>query len=483
MGRSAARMIAGVGAFATGYLKGRQLRRESDWEDEQRAQQRQRWDDDKALRDAISGSDNTNAAPALAAGATDIADVVHGNVQPRSAEIQTVQRVGDNVYSDQTAAGRAAEMENFASGADESQAPKVEPTAAYRVAGRGIFNNATDAIDAQQAAQSDKGMAPVGVRGKPERDDFGIYLDRIAPRAMKTLIGQGKLNEAKALNDMLETQQGQKYTRAWGGAMRKVSVGDYDGAIPDLEKLYGDVPDGRSVKVESLGEGKYRVNHIDDASGKLIGSRDMASGDLAKMAIMALDPAKIASTFVSQQGERAKETATLDRQIKLEEIRQQGREVAEDRRDERLNLQLGAMDTRLGKQLEVQRERNASRGGLTAAQQRSNAEIDAAHRTLAGLTDEEIRDRSTTTMQNGRENKFFDPAIASAAKLSRRRKIGDDPDFDGRTGNQASAAASTRAEVAHRFRADRTMNNRTLGKETPNGIEVMEKGKLIGYFR
>lgn len=437
--------------------------------EEEAAYTRQKRADEMALRKVLSGE----------------ADMA-GSAQPRSTQIQAIQRVGTNLFSNQGAADKAAEMANFASGADEpgSTAPKTEPTAAYKVAGRGIFNDSADAAAAQAGVVAEAGAFPQ--RGRPDAaDDFGAYLNKIAPRTTKMLISQGKFDQAKTLNDFLDSENGKTYTRAWGGAMRKVSMGDFDGAIPALERLYTSVPDGKRAKATSLGDGKYRLEMFNEADGSLVGTRDMTADDLSRQAIMALDPAKIAETFVKQQGERGKEEALLDRQLRLEEMRQTGRETSEDRRDERLGMRLDAQGRQLERRIAADTERRAGGKPLTAAQQRSNAEIDAAHKTLAGLTGEEIRDRSTTTMQNGRENKLFDPAIASAAKLARRRKIGDDPDFDARSGGKQNenAAASTRADVAQRFRADKTMNNRTLGKETSSGIEVIEQGRVIGHYR
>jgi hypothetical protein len=109
----------------------------------------------------------------------------------------------------------------------------------------------------------------------------------------------------------------------------------------------------------------------------------------------------------------------------------------------------GGADRRHAGTLAVQRDRLAwdkerPSGGLTLSQQRANEEIAAAREMLSGLSDEEIDKRSTTTMQNGRENRDFNPAIAQAAKLYRRRLIGDDPWFDKRNqGRQTVQNADT----------------------------------------
>lgn len=492
MGR-VGRLIAGLGAFGGGYVKGRQIARENEWEDEVRAQKRQEWADQKAIRDALSGTDNGNAALAMAASPTDLADVTGGTV-PRSADIQAMQRVGTNFFSDPAAAKNAAEMENFATGADEpgSEAAKVEPTRAYNVASRGIFNNAADAIDAQQSTQADAGLASAQRGASKPVTEFSQYLERVAPRVMSKLVAQGKLDQAKHFSDFVRTERGQSYTDTWAGAMRSTVNGDFAGALPKIEKLYNaSVPDGRTAKISALDGDRYRVDFIDDKTGAVVSSREDSAGNLSHLGVTALSPEKAATWFATRDAELERETIAnrrLDRQAEINAARDTERE---DRRDERLGQRLDANAAALERRLSADAERRAGGKGLTAAQERTNAEIDAARERIAGMDPAEIQRRSAKATNTGRENPDHDPSIARAAALAGRRKIGDDPDFDARSSEPSvgmapsgkTGQATQRADVAKRFRADPAMNNHTLGKETPNGIEVLSKGKLIGYFR
>lgn len=116
--------------------------------------------------------------------------------------------------------------------------------------------------------------------------------------------------------------------------------------------------------------------------------------------------------------------------------------------------------------------------------------MDAAREMVAGMTDEDIRARTTSTMASGRENPNFDPAIARAAKLASRRKIGDDQDFDARTGKQPAAQPAAggkpkgtpieRARAA--LDADPNMAGLTLGEQTLKGFKVLKDGKHVGYY-
>jgi hypothetical protein len=174
-------------------------------------------------------------------------------------------------------------------------------------------------------------------------------------------------------------------------------------------------------------------------------------------------------------------------------------------------------DDQFNRELDIKSKRNdiwaSSLGGnkqargLTPAQERANLEIDAARSAVSGLSPDEIKRKTTNYMLSGRENPDYDESIAHAVKLAGRRKVGADDTFDSHlpaTGSSAprssagsddeqaggssgapvdSSGAIDRAELAKRFRSDPSMNQHTLGKETPKGIEVLRGGKLIGYYR
>ncbi len=483
-----ARLVSMGGAIANGYMQGQKMQEDAEWERERRQRERQKFADDKALREAMAGGVPDRNASTMTAGATDLADVgsfSSGGALPRSAApAEVVSRVGTNVYSDQDAAARAADMANLESGADEagSAAAKTEPVPAYRVQGVGVFNDPAEAIGASQQAGEDARLGAVkqGIK-KPATDagDFlPHYLERIAPRVQAEYIRQGKITEAKAFQELIESQEGRSYTKNWTNAVRKIEMGDLDGAVPDLAKLYTSYPDGKRAQATKLDGGRYQIDMIDEATGKTANTFTLESGQLVRKAAMALRPEKLAEFLATQEGKRAAEGAVVDRQLQVEQLRQEGRDAQDDRREERLQQRLDAQ----GQQLERRLAAQGGRGGLTAAQQRANAESDAAREAVAGLSPQDIARRTAKATNTGRENPDFDPGLARQAALAGRRKIGDDEMFDQPTPKPA-APAFDRADVAKRFRADPAMNLRTMGKETPHGIEVMQNGKLIGYFQ
>lgn len=126
--------------------------------------------------------------------------------------------------------------------------------------------------------------------------------------------------------------------------------------------------------------------------------------------------------------------------------------------------------------------RLAQQGVPSLSQQRSNAEIDAARSRIAGLDPAEIKRKTANFTATGRENPDYDPTLAKAISLANRRKIGDDEEFDQR--QQAQQPAGNDGDAMARFKADKAMTGHTLGKQTEQGVEVLDaSGKLIGHYR
>lgn len=316
--------------------------------------------------------------------------------------------------------------------------------------------------------------SPVAKPGKaPSQTDFvDNWMTDTGPKAMMTLLKQGKVTEAVNFAKFMDSEEGNAYAREWLQGVRAHSVGDSEGALKQFEKLYNrqGFNDGHTVELTPLDNGKrYAIVQITaDGNRRLIAEGETAK--LADSAAMALSPASYAKFMTESQRAKEKEAA----QLRVEEIRQQGREDSEDRRDERL-----------AKRLQAESERRSAGGSLSQAQQRSNAEIDAARDAVAGLTPDELRKRTAKTTDTGRENPDYDPRLARASSLAARRKVGSDDLFDQRTAKQpeTQAPAYDRKEIAGRFRSDRQMDGFTLGKDTPQGVEVLKGGKIVGHYR
>lgn len=122
---------------------------------------------------------------------------------------------------------------------------------------------------------------------------------------------------------------------------------------------------------------------------------------------------------------------------------------------------------------------------LTLPQRRSNFEITAARKAVAGLTPEEIKQKTANYTATGRENPNYDPTLAKAVSLAGRRMYGDDAEFDQRQQQeQAQQPVGNDGDVMTRFRADAGMKGHKLGKQTDSGHEVLDgAGKVIGHYR
>lgn len=336
------------------------------------------------------------------------------------------------------------------------------------------------AIDGMSAPQS----SPTAGQGQAAKAGNGPSLDNYlrttAPNAMKVLLKQGRVQEAKQFSEFVDSEEGRSYATKWMNGVRKHAIGDSAGALADFEEMYNSqlYNDGHSVKMTPLEGGKkYQIDQI-NADGKVIGSQTGDTASLANQAASALSPMSAVKFHAEQQAARAKETALLDRQMQLEGLRQQGQEVREDRRDDRLAMRL---------------EARGAGGGLTLPQQRSNSEIDAAREAVAGMDPAEIRRLTAKATATGRENPDYRPELDRAARLAGRRKVGNDDLFDQRQGGQkAEAPAVDRTDVANRFRSERGMDRHTLGRDLQTveingkpvtGYPVMDKsGRVIGIF-
>ena len=227
--------------------------------------------------------------------------------------------------------------------------------------------------------------------------------------------------------------------------------------------------------------------------GEELGAQTLKTDDLLSQAAIYMAPHEAVKHFAERNAKREDSAALLERQTTLETQRQDGRAAADDRRDARTDRQIAAADARAQRTIDAADQRltrtldakgNPNAKPLTVTQQRTNLEIDAAREYISGMDPDEIRRRTAKTTNTGRENPDYDPALARQAGLAARRKIGEDDQFDGAQRPPPKSPAELRKEVTARFNTDRTMNKYRLGKDTAQGVEVLDaRGKLVGYYR
>lgn len=333
---------------------------------------------------------------------------------------------------------------------------------------RGIFGG-----DGQPGTPQGAGAAS-GTPAQPkvtqiDRDGFmnADIFSRHSDRVVQTYLKQGRIDEARRFQEFTEAREGKEYVRAWDGAMKRVALGDYEGAIPSLHKLYDSFPDGRRVDIQHVGDGTYRVSQIDEASGKLVAQRELSAEQLARFGANALAPEERAKLTIQAEAQAAKEA----RQTEREGWR-------EDRRDARTQMQIDAMDRR------QTRQNGASEGKVTQAQQANNQEIILARKRLSGMNMDDIRGRTEQFLANGRANPQYDPTLAATWRTANQRMVGEDPQFDA-FAQKAQPLKPTKQDTPRaRFESDPQMRGNRLGKVTGKGWEVYgQDGKLIGYWK
>ena len=459
-----ARMIAAAGAMMGGYAKNEEMNRERSWQDEERAQKRQELADKKVLREALAGGGADRNAATLTAGATDLADVT-GGMQPRSAQIDPMQNVGGNYTSDPGFAQSMAENESFATGQD------VQPTTSYRVGGAGVYSDPAEAIDASRQAANT--VQQQGIDVPLNRAASAAYYQRKAPAVIDAYLRTGNVDGAKKYRDFIASEEGRNYTEQWSRGVRKLAIGDHDSALKDWQDLYNRqlYDDGKTVKLTPTQDGKQVQVDFFDKSGNPLQSVTQPIDTLARQAGLALSPEKLVEMRAQQEAKRVTEGALLDRQVQLEQLRQQGQEVRDDRRDERMGMRIDAQSEQLDRRL-------SASGGLTVPQQRANNSIEAARIKLRGMSQPDVVKKS---QPSGRE---FDPEVARIYRLANTRKYGEDSSHDAySTGAQQSNAITPIQRASAALAADPAMAGFKLGEQTMKGFKVLDaNGKHVGYF-
>lgn len=321
------------------------------------------------------------------------------------------------------------------------------------------------------------------------------YLDVVGPRVTDAFLRQGKVAEARAWKDFAESEKGRVYADDFAKAQRLVTAGAYEDALPVLQGIYNrDLPDGRSARLTSAGDGRWQADIVDQ-SGNVVNSKVMTAADLARGSINALSPVKMVEFMAQQTAKRDTDVATLNRQIQLEDLRQRGQDMRDDRRDNRVQMRLDAQDKMLSRRLDAMAD-----GRITTAQQQKNDSIDAAREQLSGLSQEDVLRKIQSTTATGRTNPEYDPQLARTVRLANTRKFGDDESHDrysrGRAeGNRQAAgesfagkpvsdlsdeqltAYSRGAGASGRAKIDAEQARRTLARMP--GLEGHQIGQLV----
>ena len=300
-------------------------------------------------------------------------------------------------------------------------------------------------------------------------------------------LGLTRIRTQAAQQELNDDNQFRQYLDDWKAARQRISAGDFADFISGLHEYnanQGWAENGMKLRGRAAPDGKSSIlDHLDE-SGKVIeSSPPLTRAEVLRLYDMGQEQRlKFLNPGMYQRFTAAVQTARerdLDRQSR-ERIATGHDDARVESTNTRADAQKAVADIRAKAAGLIAGNRSKS---LTSAQQRSNLEIDAARKVLAGLTAEEIRQRTSPTTATGRENPHWDSNLARQARLAGRRKIGDDPEFDQRGDEPPSGNAGTGNELDSAFANDPQMRGMRLGKQTDRGREVLNaNGKLVGHY-
>lgn len=133
-----------------------------------------------------------------------------------------------------------------------------------------------------------------GVAPKVSTED--LWRKEFMPRIYDQYMKNGQPDKAEALQAWADGVQGRRYTNDYHNAMKSVVMGDVDGGLERIERLYNaSVPDGNYMSLQNLGDGNVRVT-IRTAQGKTITNQRSLS-DFQQAVAMNLSPEQYAAKY------------------------------------------------------------------------------------------------------------------------------------------------------------------------------------------
>lgn len=331
-----------------------------------------------------------------------------------------------------------------------------------------------------------------------KRDERSLASQEATEEGKRLSLKQSTILNAYETDEKRKRQEDdnsfRSHLQSWKEGRQRIEQGDFSGferELADYNSQAGAYADGHTIKGRASEDGKATILDRFDKDGKLVdSSQPLTRGEITRLYDLGMGK-KLQFMSPERYDQTVKAAAAFAEKQKDRDSLERRAQIVADARmyetDGRADATEFAADRRASATTEAARIRATAprNGDLTTAQIRTNDSIAAARQQLAGMSQDDVHRKTQNSIASGRVNPEYDGNLARVAKLANSRMFGEDPEHDKFSTGKAkdNAAASARAEIASRFRADKTMGNRTLGRETPNGVEVMEKGKLIGYFR
>lgn len=310
-----------------------------------------------------------------------------------------------------------------------------------------------------------------------------------------------------------------KHIEAWRGGRERIMKGDFSDILAGIDEYnqnQGWANDGYTIRPRTSPDGKASILDFVGPDGNVVRSTGplMVADGLKLYDLGMAEKLKWLSPARYDAATKAN-AAAREAQMNRDSVERRAQMSADARMygaDTRANSAIETADIRADAQ-RYNADHRPAKGALTLPQERTNAEIDAARKAVEDMSDEEIRKRTTPTTATGRENADFDPALARAAKLASRRKVGADDWFDQQSGQgqqQPAVAGKPLADLTagqlqqlarqagneSRLKIDAELASRslagmpgmeghTVGKFVDGkGFQVLDsQGRLVSYLR
>lgn len=158
--------------------------------------------------------------------------------------------------------------------------------------------------------RSDMALAAVE---RPALDARQIFAKKYAPSLISKYIKSGDMEKAKAFSDWVKSEAGAAYGEAYTKAMLRATMGDMNGALADVTKIYNTmIPDGQYAITRPKEDGKFVLEIRDEKTNKLLRTQEGTAEDLVTLGLGMGPPDKVFEYFKGQQAAAVKRKQEIE---------------------------------------------------------------------------------------------------------------------------------------------------------------------------
>lgn len=122
-----------------------------------------------------------------------------------------------------------------------------------------------------------------------------LMREKLAPRMREAYLAQGDIGKAEAWTQWAQDGEGKAKMKNWATAFTAAQAGDYDAAAKSLQKMHGELADGRTIESTEPVKDKsgkttgFNINYKDDNTGE-VKSQFVDRDTLVEQGLSALSP-------------------------------------------------------------------------------------------------------------------------------------------------------------------------------------------------